>query len=169
MTKRLISLLVSVALGEMSHARDLLSLLLSASAPAQSGSASSGTASLLGGPSAPSLPSLNPALKPGLLTASTVTTQPAILSVQAFDAQLVTGGKDEALRKASDVLRTAAEGIERSSSRSEQYWADALRIRRSNWELIPAPLPLGAATGKGADKTSRDFLIAFGLESCRFT
>ena len=157
----------SVALGEMSHARDLLSLLLSTST--QSASSVSDAASLLGGPSLAASSSLSPALKPGLLTASTVTAPPPILSVQVFDAQLVTGGKDDALRKASDVLRTAAEGIDRSTSRSEQFWADALRLRRSNWELIPAPLPLGSVIGKGSDKTSRDFLISFGLESCWYT
>lgn len=155
----------SVALGEMSHARDLLTLLLSASAPTSSGNASTNS-SLLNKPSAVPEASLSPALTPGLLTASTITALPPILSVQAFDAQLVTGGKDDALRKASDVLRVAAEGVERSTSRSEHYWADALRIRRANWGLVTAPLPLGAATGKGADKTSRDFLISYGLESC---
>ena len=84
--------------------------------------------------------------------------------MQAFDAQLVIGGKDEALRSASDVLRTAADGIERTANRSETYWADALRLRKMNWSLVPAPLPLGAPSGKGADKTSKDFLISYGLE-----
>lgn len=152
----------------MSHARDLLTLLLSASAPTSSLANASPGNSLINKPSAVPEASLNPALTPGLLTASTVTALPPILSVQAFDAQLVTGGKDDALRKASDVLRVAAEGVERSTSRSENYWADALRIRRANWGLVTAPLPLGAATGKGADKTSRDFLISYGLESCQF-
>ncbi|KAI5124903.1 hypothetical protein M0805_007331 [Coniferiporia weirii] len=149
-----------IALGEMSHARDLLSLLLSASAPAPS----IASASTLTTPSTLPLASLNPALVPGLLTASTVSALPPILSVQAFNAQLVTGGKDDALRKASDMLRVAAEGVERSTTRSEIYWADALRVRCANWGLIPAPLPLGAPTGKGADKASRDFLISYGLE-----
>ncbi|EJD00991.1 uncharacterized protein FOMMEDRAFT_125556 [Fomitiporia mediterranea MF3/22] len=153
-----------VALGEMSHARDLLSLLLSASPAAPSSLGASASTSLLSAPSVPAA-ALSPSLTPGLLTSSTVSALPPIQSVQAFDAQFVTGGKDDALRKASDVLRSAAEGIERSTLRSEDYWADALRIRRSNWGLVPAPLPLGSSTGKGSDKTSRDFLVSYGLES----
>jgi mediator of RNA polymerase II transcription subunit 17 len=41
-----------------------------------------------------------------------------------------------------------------------------LKIRRENWGLIPAPLPPGSSMGKGADKSSKDFLISFGLEEC---
>jgi len=91
---------------------------------------------------------------------------PPIPSVQAFNAQLVVGGKDEALRKAADIFKSAAESMERGRVRGDKYWVDALKIRRANWGLIPAPLPFGSATGKGADKTSKDFLISFGLEEC---
>ena len=129
----------------MSQARDLLSLLLSTSSSSD--------------PSSVPLP-------PGALTASSVSKLPAISSVQSFNARLVTGGKDEALRKASDVLKAAAEGVERGSAKSDKFWTDALSIRKSNWGLIPAPLPLGSAMGKGADKTSKDFLVSFGLEQC---
>jgi mediator of RNA polymerase II transcription subunit 17 len=100
------------------------------------------------------------------LTATIVTKPSPIPSVQAFNAQLVVGGKDEALRKASDIFKTASESMERGAARGDKYWVDALKIRRANWGLIPAPLPFGAATGKGADKTSKDFLISFGLEEC---
>ena len=153
----------------MLQARDLLTLLLSTSSSAASDPNASGSSSILGTPSALPPMTLNPSLKPGLLTTSTVSAPPPIQSLQAFNAQLVTGQKDDALRRASDVLRNAAESIGRSTSRSEQYWADALRIRRGNWDLVPAPLPLGAPTGKGSDRTSRDFLISYGLESCKST
>lgn len=141
----------------MSQARDLLSTLSSGS----SASASLPSFSLPTGP-AGQLPGST--ITPNLLSASVITPSPPIPSVQAFDAQLVIGGKDEALRSASDVLRTAADGIERTANRSETYWADALRLRKMNWSLVPAPLPLGAPSGKGADKTSKDFLISYGLE-----
>ncbi|KAF7352747.1 Mediator of RNA polymerase II transcription subunit 17 [Mycena venus] len=130
------------ALGEMTHAKELLSMLL---ASAQQ--------------SAVPLPA--PA---AALSATTVTKPAPIVSVQAFNAQLTLGGKDEALRKAAGVFKTAAESIERARVRGERYWVDALKIRRANWGLIPAPLPFGAPTGKGADKTSKDFLISYGLE-----
>ncbi|KAJ8481963.1 hypothetical protein ONZ51_g5679 [Trametes cubensis] len=71
---------------------------------------------------------------------------------------------DKALRAAADLFKDAAEKIEDSRVAGERYWMDALKIRRGNWGLIPAPLPLGSATGKGADKTSKDFLISYGLE-----
>lgn len=131
----------SVAFGEMSQARDLLTLLLSSSLPTQ--------------------PSTLP---PAPLAASIVTKPPPILSVQAFNAQLTTGGKDKALRAAADLFKSAAQQVEESRVSGEKYWVDALKIRRGNWGLIPAPLPLGSATGKGADKTSKDFLISYGLE-----
>jgi mediator of RNA polymerase II transcription subunit 17 len=101
-----------------------------------------------------------------LLSATTVTKPPPIVSVQTFNAQLSIGGKDEALRKASKLFRTAAESMGRSQTRGEMYWVDALRARRANWGLSPAPLPPGSAMGKGADKTSKDFIISYGLEGC---
>ncbi|KAL4075817.1 subunit 17 of mediator complex-domain-containing protein [Scleroderma citrinum] len=134
-----------IALGEMTQARDLLSLLLSSTPSAQI-------------PAATSLP-------PASLTATIVTQPSAISSVEVFNTQLTIGGKDEALRKAASVFKQAATRLEKSREKSENYWGDALKVRRENWGLIPAPLPFGAApTGKGTDKTSKDFLISFGLE-----
>lgn len=132
----------------MLHAKELLSLLLASTLPKQPGSVSEPPTSTL--------------------TATIVTKPPPIPSVQAFNAQLVVAGKDEALRKAADIFKSAAEGMERGRVRGNKYWVDALKIRRANWGLIPAPLPFGSATGKGADKTSKDFLISFGLEECLF-
>ncbi|TFK55925.1 hypothetical protein OE88DRAFT_1716574 [Heliocybe sulcata] len=145
-----------IALGEMSHARDLMSLLLSTSAPVPGSEAP-----ILPGSHAPT-PA--PVLPNAELTASIVTKPVPIPSVQAFNAQLAIGGKDEALRQAANVFKGAAAGMERARVRGEQYWSQALKIRKSNWGLVPAPLPFGSATGKGADKTSKDFLISFGLE-----
>ncbi|EGO01913.1 hypothetical protein SERLA73DRAFT_177538, partial [Serpula lacrymans var. lacrymans S7.3] len=133
-----------IALGEMSHAKELLSLLLASTNPSE--------------------PSPVPSLPPATLAATMVTKPAPIISVQAFDAQLNTGGKDEALRKAADLFKSAANSLESGRLRGEKYWLDALRIRRANWGLAPAPLPFGAPTGKGVDKTSKDFLISFGLE-----
>lgn len=130
----------------MSHAKDLLSLLLSSTPTSQ--------------------PLSNASLPPTTLNATLVTKPTPIPSVQAFNAQLSVGGKDEALRKASVIFKSAAESMERGEVRGNSYWVDALKIRRANWGLIPAPLPFGAAIGKGADKTSKDFLISFGLEEC---
>ena len=130
----------------MSHARDMLALLLSATTPQN--------------------PSPIPALPTSLLTATSVSKPPDIQSVQAFNALLVTGGKDDALRNASSVLKDAADRIDRAASRNEKFWLDALTIRKANWGLLPAPLPLGSATSKGSDKTARDFLVSFGLGQC---
>ncbi|KAJ6485074.1 subunit 17 of mediator complex-domain-containing protein [Mycena vitilis] len=139
------------ALGEMTHAKELLGMLL-ASAAASTSASSAATAA-----------TANSAAT-ATLSATTVTKPAPIVSVQAFNAQLTLGVKDEALRKAAGVFKTAAESMERARVRGERYWVDALKIRRANWGLIPAPLPFGAPTGKGADKTSKDFLISYGLE-----
>lgn len=137
----------------MSQARDLLSLLLPT-------------------PSQPQIPGITAPLtvapaQASNLKATSVTKPPPIQSVQTFNTQLVVGGKDLALRKAADLLKLAAENVEKSRARSERYWVDALKMRRGNWGLIPAPLPLGSATGRGADKTSKDFLVSFSLEECK--
>ncbi|KAF7332101.1 Mediator of RNA polymerase II transcription subunit 17 [Mycena kentingensis (nom. inval.)] len=143
--------------GEMTLARDLLDTLLNTTSSANL----STTAAILAGvdvapvPLPPSSPKLS---------ATNVSKPAAITSVQAFDAQLTIGGKDEALRRASGVFKSAAESMERARIRGERYWVNALKIRRANWGLSPAPLPFGAPTGKGADKTSKDFLISYGLE-----
>ncbi|KAH9943450.1 subunit 17 of mediator complex-domain-containing protein [Epithele typhae] len=130
------------AQGEMSQARDMLALLLASSPPAEQQST----------------------LPPNPLAATQVTKPSPLASVQAFNAQLTIGGKDKSLRQAADLFKDAAEKMEQSRQSGEKYWMDALKIRRCNWGLIPAPLPLGSATGKGAEKTAKDFLISFGLE-----
>jgi mediator of RNA polymerase II transcription subunit 17 len=137
----------SVALGEMTQARDLLSFLLSSTAPNQASPV-------------PSLPSKT-------LTATMVSRPPAIISVEAFNAQLTIGGKDEALRKAANVFKQAALRLERGRLNGDKYWVDALKIRKANWGLVPAPLPVWVPTGKGADRSARDFLTSFGLEECK--
>lgn len=131
----------------MTQARDLLCFLLSSTTSSKESSP------------VPSLPS-------DTLTASVVSKPPAISSVDAFNAQLTIGGKDEALRKAADVFKQAASRLERSRLNSEKYWVDALKIRKANWSLVPAPLPVWAPSGKGSDRTSKDFLVSFGLEEC---
>ncbi|PPQ98517.1 hypothetical protein CVT24_004008 [Panaeolus cyanescens] len=128
-----------VALGEMFHAKELLTALLSH-------------------------PSAEPSAASSSFSATLVTKPAAIPSVQAFNAQLTIGSKDEALRKASGLFKNAADRMEKGRSQDERYWVNALKIRRANWALSPAPLPLGSATGKGADKTSKDFLVSYGLE-----
>ena len=129
----------------MSQARDLLSLLLSTA----------------------DLPLPIPGVPVGALTSATVTKPSDIPSVQAFNAQLNLGGKDEALRKSAAAFRSAAESMERVRLRGERYWSDALRTRNDNWGLVSAPLPPGAPTGRGADKTASDFWITFGLAECK--
>lgn len=141
-----IYLVNSIAFGEMSQARDLLNLLLYTTPTSQKPP--------------------NSELPPASLTATTVNKPPQIPSVQAFNAQLAIGGKDLALRKAASLFKAAADRMDKGRAASESYWVDALKIRRSNWGLLPAPLPSGSATGKGADRSSKDFLISFGLEEC---
>jgi mediator of RNA polymerase II transcription subunit 17, fungi type len=105
--------------------------------------------------------------EPKTLTATTVTNPPPTQSVQTFDTQLVIGSKDESLRKAASLFKTTADTMEESRLHGEQYWANALKIRKDNWGLLPAPLPFGSSLEKGADKTSRDFLVSFGMEECQ--
>ncbi|KIK68089.1 hypothetical protein GYMLUDRAFT_154807 [Collybiopsis luxurians FD-317 M1] len=145
-----------IALGEMTLARDLLSSILSSS-----NTSSTSLPSILH--SIAAAEPIQPETLP-TLSATLVTKPASIVSVQAFDAQLAIGGKDEALRKAAGLFKSAANRMERGRLRNEKYWVDALKIRRANWGLVPAPLPFGSATGKGADKTSKDFMISYGLE-----
>ncbi|KAH9062717.1 subunit 17 of mediator complex-domain-containing protein [Lactarius vividus] len=137
-----------VALGEMSLAKDVISLYAS---PATVPSALRDD------------PTPVPALPLDILASSSIAKPPSIPSVQSFNARLVTGGKDETLRKASDLFKSAAIAVERGHDVGARYWMDALKIRRRNWGLTPAPLPLGVPTGRGADRTTKDFLISFGL------
>ncbi|KAF9652247.1 hypothetical protein BDM02DRAFT_3089535 [Thelephora ganbajun] len=139
---------LDIALGEMTEARNLLLLLLSSVSAKESDEAV---------PPVPNLP-------PKALTATTVTKPPPIQSVQTFDVQLVIGSKDESLRKAANLFKSTATNMEESRLHGEQYWANALKIRKDNWGLLPAPLPFGSFLGKGADKTSSDFLVSFGME-----
>jgi mediator of RNA polymerase II transcription subunit 17 len=155
--RRSLAVCRSIAQGELSLARDLLSVLL-------------------GSPDAshlPTVPNAHPVAQPVTALpahsiAAAVVTQPEpIPSVRAFNAQLVLGGKDESLRAAAAVLRSAATALDASQPARERYWLDALKLRRANWALIPAPPPLGAAPGpRGAERLATDFLVSFGLEEC---
>ncbi|KAF8826793.1 hypothetical protein HHX47_DHR5000974 [Lentinula edodes] len=147
-----------IALGEMTLARDLLSSIL-----ASSNGLSTALPSILHSIAAPEPQTQQPESLPPL-SATVVTKPPSIVSVQAFNAQLAIGGKDEALRKAAHLFKSVATRMERGRLQNERYWVDALKIRRGNWGLVPAPLPPGSAIGKGADKTSKDFIISYGLE-----
>ena len=149
-------LLPSIALGEMTLAKDVLSLFATSTAPASLPSA------LHADPSSVPVPSND------LLASSSVSQPPSIASVQSFNARLVAGGKDEALRKASELFKSATIAVERGHDFGARYWIDALKIRRRNWGLTPAPLPFGMPTGRGADRTTKDFLISFGLSECMF-
>ncbi|EIN10368.1 hypothetical protein PUNSTDRAFT_65442 [Punctularia strigosozonata HHB-11173 SS5] len=138
---------------EMVLARDLLTALL-----ATTGQVNSGPSEMIAaGVPAGSITTTS-------LAATVVSKPPPIPSVQAFDAQLVVGAKDEALRNAANILKSEAEQMEKARDRSEKYWVDALKLRADNWNLIPAPLPFGSAMGKAAERTSKDFLISYGLE-----
>lgn len=169
----------SIALGEMSQARDLLSILLASNNASQPSVLQSLSQQLSQPPlsqmslsqsltqTAPqSTPQNQPDVPSASLTSTVVTKPLPIQSVHAFNTQLAIGSKDKALRHASGLFRSAAHAMEESRLRGEKYWVDALKMRRNNWGLIPAPLPPGSATGKGADKTSKDFLVSFGLEEC---
>ncbi|KAJ4478166.1 subunit 17 of mediator complex-domain-containing protein [Lentinula aciculospora] len=147
-----------IALGEMTLARDLLSSIL-----ASSNASSTALPSILHSITAPEPQQLQPEYFPPL-SATLVTKPSSIVSVQAFDAQLAIGGKDEALRKAAGLFKSVATRMELGRLQNEKYWVDALKIRRGNWGLVPASLPPGSATGKVADKTSKDFVVSYGLE-----
>ncbi|KAH7108296.1 subunit 17 of mediator complex-domain-containing protein [Auriculariales sp. MPI-PUGE-AT-0066] len=133
-----------VAEGEMRLAHDMLGALVSTARIEQ--------------------PSPIPNLPAGSMTGDAIARPEPIPSVKQFNAQLALGAKDQALRKASDVLRDAAGSLERTRKRDEAYWISALTARSANWEIMPAPLPPGAAMGNNADPTARDFMVSFGLE-----
>ena len=140
----------------MTLAKDVLTLYAT--------STSTGPASVPSAP--PTDPSSVSTLPNDILASSSISKPPSIPSVQSFNARLVAGGKDEALRKASDLFKSAVISVERGHEVGARYWVDALKIRRRNWGLAPAPLPLGMPTGRGADRTTKDFLISFGLSEC---
>jgi len=68
------------------------------------------------------------------------------------------------MSEGAGLFRLSAESIEQTRLAGEEYWVDVLKICHSNWNLVPAPLPPGLATRRGADKISKYFLISFGLE-----
>lgn len=146
----------------MSHARDLITLLVSAS-PTNPSVVSS--ALNLGPSSSTTYPPL-PNLRPSTLSTTTVSKPPPIPSVAAFNAQLNLSSKDTSLRKAARLFKDASFSISKSGEKSEKFWDDALKVRAGNWGLMPAPLPYGGVQTqtRGMDRTSKDFMICFGLE-----
>jgi mediator of RNA polymerase II transcription subunit 17, fungi type len=162
-------------MGEMSLARDVLASFLTSAAIAGT-SAPSGTNPLAQSlpnflPPPPSDPNLPPPLAPDALMASSVAQYQPLMSVHAVNAMVTVGSKDESLRKAADIFRSAANSVERGRQASDQYWLNALKLRRQNWPLLPAPLPFGTSTLAGSSnnidsKSTKDFLVFFGLSEC---
>lgn len=97
--------------------------------------------------------------------ASTIITKPPpITSMQAFNAQLAVGGKDEALRKSASAFKAASVSMRRALASGKRYWTDALKARNSNWTLLTAPLPYGLMTRRSADNNALDVCVSYGLE-----
>lgn len=142
------------ALNELMISRDVLGVYLRTAIP---NSASEGiTPELL-------------ALPPKAIASTTVTKQGPLPSMQAFNAQLAVGGKDEALRKSADAFKTAAISMRRAIASGERYWTDALKARQANWALSAAPHLFGTMTRRAADNNALDICISYGLEHCKLS
>jgi len=149
----------------MSHARDLLTLLLSSSKPTGTELSLANLTGRLSGQQQNPFPNL-----PNAPLSSSIVSKPtAIPSVSAFNDQLALGSKDASLRKAAQLLAEAAEATSRSEENSRGYWGNAQEIRAANWGLLPAPLPYGGLQhqSKGSERSTKDCLISFGLEGGR--
>jgi mediator of RNA polymerase II transcription subunit 17 len=107
------------------------------------------------------------ALPPKAIASSIVTKPPPVPSIQAFNAQLTVGGKDEALRKSAAAFKSASVSMRRALASGERYWADALKARNANWAILAAPQPFGAMTRRAADNNAIDICISYGLEHGR--
>lgn len=150
----------------MHYTKELMGLLVS------SANAGSTTTSFLDGLTRPSQPDnksqqqSTSGLPPDFFSTSSVQPPQPPPPLQTFDTLVTISEKDESLRSAARIFREAAVTVERGHAAGESYWLEALKLRRQNWALIPAPLPFGAPTGRSADRTSKDFLIFHGLSEC---
>ncbi|KIM25596.1 hypothetical protein M408DRAFT_331134 [Serendipita vermifera MAFF 305830] len=104
------------------------------------------------------------ALPPKAIASTTTTKPPPLPSMQAFNAQLAVGGKDEAIRKSAAAFKTASISMRRALASGERYWTDALKARQENWALSAAPHLFGAMTRRAADNHAMDICISYGLE-----
>jgi mediator of RNA polymerase II transcription subunit 17, fungi type len=103
-------------------------------------------------------------LPPKAIASTTVTKPPPITSIQAFNAQLAVGGKDEALRKSAAAFKAASVSMRRALASGKRYWTDALKARNANWALVTAPLPYGVMTRRSTDNNAMDVCISYALE-----
>ena len=87
-------------------------------------------------------------------------------SMQAYNAQLTLGWKDESLRKSSEAFKDAASSMKRALASGERYWSDALKARNANWALVPAPFPGEFTSRRSTDNLAKDICISYGLENC---
>ena len=87
-------------------------------------------------------------------------------SMQAYNAQLTLGWKDESLRESSNAFKEAASSMKRALASGERYWSDALKARNANWALVPAPFPGEFTSRRSTDNLAKDICISYGLENC---
>ncbi|CAG7848686.1 SubName: Full=Uncharacterized protein {ECO:0000313/EMBL:CCA73949.1} [Serendipita indica DSM 11827] len=138
------------ALNELMISRDALGVYLQSASP--------------NAPTEGITPELN-TLPPKAIASTIITKNPPLPSIQAFNAQLAVGGKDEALRKSAAAFKTAALSMRRALASGERYWTDALRARNANWPIIAAPLIYNRMTRRSGDTNTMDVCISHGLEN----
>ncbi|KAG9017957.1 hypothetical protein FRB90_012843 [Tulasnella sp. 427] len=98
----------------------------------------------------------------------------ALPAVQAVNSQIIVGTKDSTFRHVSDIFQAAAERTSNAVEKSDKYWETAVRLRRGNWPLVPAPSKRGNDTRfqrqlGTSDLYAKDFRIAYGLEHAPVT
>lgn len=146
----ILSTFLSQALTEFTVSRDILSVYLK---------------SVSGLPDPSITPELSELPPRGLL--SSMISKPAPHpSMQAYNAQLTLGWKDESLRKSSSAFKEAASSMKRALASGERYWSDALKARNANWALVPAPFPGEFTSRRSTDNLAKDICISYGLENC---
>lgn len=129
------------AQGEIGIALDVLNIIISSyQASGAGGSGLGGPGGLGPGGLSISAPQngIPPVLPPGSLKCEYVPKANQSTAIQNANDKLSLGSKKHHLKNAANILMQGAQKLKRVMANEDQFWAEALKLRKNNWCIVSA-------------------------------
>jgi hypothetical protein len=154
------------AQGEIGIALDVLNIIISSYQATGAGGAGSGGPGGAG-PSglAISAPqnALPAVLPPGSLKCGTVFKPMPPLASQIASDKLSLGSKRHHLKNASNILMQGAQKLKQVMANEDQFWAEALKLRKNNWCIVSAKSSGGGGGYHGGRASASQLFVQYGF------
>lgn len=164
------------AQGEIGIALDILNIIISSYQGTGAGSNGPGSSGGIGsgGPviSAPqnAIPAVLP---PGSLKCERTAKAAPTLSAQIAAEKLSIGSKKRHLKNAANILMQGAQKLKRVMANEDQFWAEALKLRKNNWCIVSAKSIQGGGYHANRMASASQLFVQYGFRDgkqfCRYS